>query len=271
MPYKLTMIFQAATQPVASATPQRVAGWSESVYNQTLTEGTRTQFRALMQARAACLPNTAAIVGQRYQLVNPVGGSNSGAERFPGTWNAVDATNPSQDIPSAALYCRTLTTAANSRMTILRCLPDDWVKGGELYATTSVMQRLEAYFDQLRGWSMLGRNLAAARLPIFAISDTGLVSFTENQAPVGVGLARITGALDEDQLRRAGTFKVTANPSPSSVQLQGWNYGATTGGVFIVYTPQFYQMTTTAISRVITKKVGRPLFVFRGRRSKRRR
>jgi len=271
MPYKLTMIFQAATQPVSPATPQRVAGWSESVYVASLTTRARQQFRDLMTARAACLPNTAAIVGQRYQPVMPVGGSNSGAERFPGTWPASLTGEPAQDIPSSALYCRTLTTQANSRMTILRCIPDEWVRGGELWYPTSVQQRLEAYFAQLTGWQMLGRDLTAPRLPIYQITDEGLLNFDEAQAPIAVGTVRITSTMDSNKIRWSGTYKVTSNPTPSTVQLLGWNHGNTEGGSLIIYTPTLIPMTTTAISRIITKKVGRPLFVFRGRRSKRRR
>lgn len=271
MAYKLTMIFQAATQPQSGATPQRVAGWSESVYAPNLTNTLRQQFRDLMTARAALLPNTAAIVGQRYQVVLPVGGSNSGAERFPGTWPASLSGEPAQDIPSAALYCRTLTTGANSRMTILRCIPDEWVKGGELAATTSITQRINAYFAELKGWSMLGRNLAAPRLPIFSISDTGLLSFSEVQTVTVNALLRISRAKDENDILRSATVKVTSQPTTSSAQLQGWPYGATTGGIAVDYTTQLYTMTDSAISRIITKKVGRPLFVFRGRKSRRRR
>lgn len=270
MAYKLTMIFQMTTVPQGTAAVPRIAGWSESVYNSSLTAGTRAQFRDLMTARAALLPRSAAIVGQRYQVVDPTGGSSTGAERFQGysfSGNPGDAT----DVPQVAIYCKTLTVSANIRPTTIRCIPDSWVVGGELLANTAITQALQRYFDQLTGWSMRGRNLSAPQYPIFQISETGLVSLTAVQAIAVPGLVRISSSVDEDGIRRGGAFKALTQPTPSSVQLEGWTYGATKGGNIRVQTPGLIQMTTTSVSRIITRKVGRPLFAFRGRRSRRRR
>jgi len=270
MAYKLTMIFQGTTVPTSSSVTPRTCGWSESVYNSSLTAGTRTNFRNLMMARAALLAKNFSIVGQRYQVVLPTGGSSTGADQFPGTASA-GTIDDGGDFPSVALFCKTSTVAANIRPTTIRGLPDEWVKGGEFSKTGARDGLLQAYFDQLTGWSMLGRNLAAPQLPIFSISDAGLLSFTVDQAVSTPGLVRISSSVDEDGIRRGGTFKALAQPTASSLTLQGWNYPETKGGILRVQTPGLIAMTTTVVSRTITRKVGRPLFAFRGRRSKRRR
>jgi len=270
MAYKLTMIFQCTTDPEGTGAVPRTAGWTESVYNGVLTAATRNSFRDLMAARAGLLPKEAAIVGQRFQVVLPTGGSSTGGQRFNGS--APDAgTGRQTDVPSTSLFCKTLTSDLNTRNTIIRCIPDNWVVGGELLTSANITTALNTYFGELAGWDMLGRQLDAEQIPIFAITDTGLVSFDENQTIATPGKVRISSSVDEDGIRRGGLFKALSQPTPSSVQLQGWTYPATKGGTLRVQPIGLHTMTTTTVSRVITKKVGRPLFVFRGRRSKKRR
>lgn len=266
------MVMQMATSPTGGAAVQRVGGWSESVYNGGFGPQTLASFGRLMQARAALLPPQAAIVGQRYQQVMPVGGSSTGATRYPGTAVGADGTTQLKtDVPQMALLCKTRTSDANIRPTIIRCIPDDCVSGGEFYNSPYWYTALQAYFGQLTGWSMLGRDLTATQFPVFAVSAGGLLSFTANQTLMTPGLLRVSGARDDDGVRHSGTFKVLDQPSPSSATLQGWTAGATTGGKAYVVTPVLHTMTTTDVSRIIVKKVGRPLFQFRGRQSKRRR
>lgn len=270
MAYKLTMIFQGTTQPSGTTGVARTAGWSESVYNSVLTAGTRASFTDLMTARAKILAPGYSIIGQRYQVVLPTGGSSTGAQRFPGSASG-PASDPLADYPGIALFCRTKTAAANIRPTTLRGLCDSWVSGGELSVTTFQRGLLEAYFAELTGWSMLGRNLAAPRLPVFAISETGVVSLTAAAVVTVPGLIRVSSSVDADGIRRSATLKALSQPTASSIATEGWPYGATEGGTVRDQTATLIAMTSTDISRIITRKPGRPLFVFRGRRSKRRR
>jgi len=266
MPYKLTMIFQATTTPNGTSAIPRTAGWTESVYNGTLTTGTRTQFAALMAARAGLLPNNAAIIGQRYQVVLPTGGSSTGALRFPGT--APLAGTFQGDIPSSSLLCKTQTAGANIRNTIIRCLPDNWISGGELVGNTTITAALQAYFDELTGWDMLGRDLTAVATPITEISEDGVVSFYDPLAIPTPCKVRIASSIDADGFRRGGSFKALSQPTTSSVLLLNWPYGVTENGTIRIQATDLRTITTTSVARVITKKVGRPLFVFRGRKSK---
>jgi len=270
MAYKLTMIFQCTTDPEGTGAVPRTAGWTESVYNSTLTTGVRNQFRDLMVARAGLLPREAAIVGQRYQVVLPTGGSSTGGQRFNGSAPAAGSGRQT-DVPSTSLLCKTLTQDLNTRNTIIRCIPDEWVRGGELLTSSFITTALQSYFTELTGWDMLGRQLDAAQIPIFAITDAGLVSFFENTAVSVPGKVRISSSVDEDGIRRGGVFKALSQPTASSVLLENWNYPATKGGTLRAQPIGLHTITTSSVSRVITKKVGRPLFVFLGRRSKKRR
>jgi len=267
--YKLTMIFQVTTTPQGTAAIPRTAGWTESVYNGVLTAGTRTQFRALMRARADLLPVGAAIIGQRYQVVLPTGGSSTGGERFPGTFFVTTDDSYPIDIPSSALLVKSLTSAANTRNTILRGMPDGISVGGELSANTKFTNALNAYFAELAGWDMLGRDLTADREPIQNIEGTTL-SFFDPTILTVPGAVRLSRVKDLAGVLRSATVKVTAALTSSTYTVTGWTYGDGTGGKAYDVTPGLRTITTSSASRIITRKVGRPLFVFRGRRSKRR-
>lgn len=265
---KLTMIFQVSTQPSGTNAIQRTAGWTESVYGGELTSALRNDFRKLQRARAAMLPAQAAIIGQRFQVVLPTGGSSTTAERFPG--QVADANNESSvPLPSDALLIKSATVAANSRNTILRCWPEVWQNGGEVISTSPVTTALANYFAELRGFAMLGRDLTSPREPIFDIEGTTL-SFGDPTILTVPGLVRISRAKDTAGVLRSATVKVTAALTSSTYTIAGWPYGDATGGQARDTTTAIYAITNSSVSRLITRKVGRPLFVFRGRRSKRR-
>jgi len=267
--YKFTMLFHYSTEPLGGAAAIRTAGWSESVYNPGLGPNSYASFQRLARARAGLLPQRASIIGYRIQQVMPVGGSSTGAWNFPGTVYPTGTILASGDVPQACLLCRTRTSDQNIRPTLLRCFPDFWIRGGELFPSTGQTDALAAYFAQLTGWSMLGRDLSAEQWPVFAVSETGLLSFTAAHTVTVPGLLRVSGSIGEWGNRFSGTFKALSQPTTSSVQLEGWNFGATTGGKAYVVTPSLHTLTTTEVSRIIVKKVGRPFFAYRGRRSNR--
>lgn len=267
--YKLTMIFQVTTQPQGSAAIPRTAGWTESVYNGVLTSATRASFARLQQARAALLPPSAAIIGQRYQVVLPTGGSSTSADKYPGTAYITPGDNLLTDIPSVGLLIKSNTNTVNVASRVLRGLPDDWVQGGELRQFSPIQTAINAYFGQLTGWSMLGRNLTAPRIPIFNIEGTTLTLVDPTALTVG-GVLRISRAKDVNGILRSATVRVVAALTTSTYTIQGWTYGDTTDGQLRDVTPDIHAITTSSVARVVTKKVGRPLFVFHGKRSKRR-
>src|SRR4051812_2176397 len=101
MPSKYTAIFELSTNNSNTAQGHRVGGWSETVYyNGSVNAVNIAQFTNLCQRRARFLPASAAVVGQRYQNIDPVGGASTGSVRFPG--NA----NYGNDVPQMSLLCR---------------------------------------------------------------------------------------------------------------------------------------------------------------------
>lgn len=270
MYYKYTMIIQATTVPIGGAASQRTGGWTESVYWDSIGPQSRASFLRLCQRRAALLPNAFAVVGQRYQQVEPVGGSSTGATRFPGLQVSLTESEPTADIPQMCLLCRTRTAGPNIRPTMIRGLPDFVVKGGEYTPAPLFTGPLNAYFEELAGWLMRGRDLTATTYPIYRISNDGIVSFTAVTAISTPTMVRILRTLNSNGDQVGGVFKATSQPTTSSLQLEGWTGGATEGGKVRANAVIFPVLTTTDISRVITRRIGRAPFQYVGRRSRQR-
>lgn len=268
--FKLTMIFQMTSQPIGGAAVQRTGGWSESIYAETLSTANRVHFDNLMKARAALLPVNAAIVGQRYQEVDPPGASSTSATKYPGTATIASAAGQGADVPQMTLLCRTRTNLPNVRSTYLRAIPDANVVGGEFTPGSTYGGLLQKYFSELTGWQTRGRNLAGALYPIFAISSGGLLSFEAAVTLTTPVMVQVLQSTATNGIRYGGRFKATGQPTTSSAQLEGWDFPATSGGKVRVQNIIYPVMTTTDISRIIVKKIGRAPFQYRGRRSKNR-
>lgn len=271
MPWKLSMVFQVTTTPVGGTVTSRTGGWSESVYNPTLTDGTRAEFARLCVARAALLPTNAAIIGQRFQQVDPIGGSSTAGAKYPGVI-AGTATDPSGDLPSTALHCRTrCKNAPNVRNTDIRCVPDTIVRGGEYYADTAFKSALTLYFIELDGWDMRGQVKTNPQEPIFSVAASGVVSFNRAFTVTTPSSVQVLGVMNAAGQRISGTFKALSQPTTSSVMLQGWIYGDGQGGSLRPKNIDYFTLGESDSVGIISKKVGAPSRKFRGRRSKRKR
>lgn len=270
--WKLTMIMQATTL----GDVQRIGGWSESVYWDNMNSTVVRDFLTLCQKRAALLGAQGAVVGQRYQQVNPVGGSSTGGNIFPSPWPAgnipgTGSTAGSSDLPQVALLCKARASgAANIRNVIIRGLPDDVVFQGRYSPWPAYNTALQDYFRELAGWQFRAHDLTQQRLPITSIDGAGVMilsqpaTFAVNDV---VSVQRTQGGS-----KPGGNFAVATVTSSTQFTLRGWNLGEVTGGQaqkFVVTYPIIVANGIT-LSRAIVRKVGRPFFAWRGRRSKRR-
>lgn len=287
MATKVTILFQLTTAPVASGQTPRTAGWSESLYlvSESPVDSIRRIVDDYCNARAGLLTKGASIIGQRYQLVDPVRGANVVSRTWPGIGGpATTPTDPTQDYPSLCAYFKAATSVINkSRPTFLRGLPDAYVLGGEWYGgsqgsgVTRGDTALNALLAQLNGFSHRYRTVSATPLVVFSISGAGSVVFT---APHGLLVGAIIRAYRmQDSFGNpvTGNFRVKTVTDTFTVIVEPWETDR-----IVLESGQFRQVTYAYATitvpldrrptpRIISRKPGRPFGAFRGRASRRRR
>lgn len=276
---KVTLLMQLSTNTTNPLLPgRRIGGWSESYYWEganmadliSLVNDVSFDFGpSLSSARAAILPKAASVVGQRIQLINPTGPSQSLNEQFPG--------NPAWpcDIPQMALLCKAPAVTGNHiRQLILRGIPDQMVIEGEYAPTPGFSNRLQEFFNVLGLFSFRGRTTPTGAQPIMNISAAGVVA---SGVPITVRVGDIVTITNANVLPPGtfvnGLFRVTAiTPTLQQFTLANWTAGiagsaGTSNSRGIVY-PRINAARIT-IGRIIVRKVGRPFVGYRGRRSNR--
>lgn len=277
MTIKVTSLFQQATAPSDPTRPvHRLGGWSESWYypgtslNSAIAQyqGQGGVFGSVGwgPARAGLLGLGAAIVGQRFQVVNPVGPAQSTAFQF------VGAPAREQDIPQAALLLKVPgLNVLNIRKTVLRGIPDSQIFEGELSTDFVYLTQLQLFQRELANWQFRGRDLSQPTIRIISISAMGVVT-TEAPPPYVVGdIVRVLKTKLPTGKLVGGRFQVVAvGPGFNQVTLLNWGFGPTTIGSvrkdLIVFIGA--DSANVTVSRIVTRRVGRPFFQFRGRRSK---
>lgn len=275
---KCTMFMQLATNLSLPAEAQRrIGGWSETVYRtggdvagaiRALNGEERFAGPDLCATRAQLLPTGAAIVGQRFQVIDPVGLAQSTSATFPGS------SGLAADIPQMCLYCKVPAVGTpNIRKLFLRGIPDARVIEGEFQPLAGWRGIVQRYFTSLSGFAFRARDLTAPAARIISITPEGLVT-TEDPHPFAINnMLRILRSLAADGNFGGGRFQVqNLGSSNVTFQLRGWDGGATVGGTArldrIIY-PAFDGNSAT-IGRIIVKKVGRPFGGYRGRVSNKR-
>lgn len=263
--YKHTMIFRSVSNFATNLPGTRVGGWTESFYDTSLNNGVSGKFVQLQTLRAQMLPYGTDIIGQRYAQVTPKGGSSTAKRTFPG--------NPAylSDIPQMALQCSQGTEAQNIARHIFRGVPDSQVTRGEYVPTAPYSTAVSNLGAALPQWRMLGRDLTQPIQDAVDITADGVITLA--QAAVGIAVN------DKIQLMRfhdltgklvSGIFKVTA-VAGSSITIAKYTFEAAALGGQIRKSLYFYYLlsNTFEVDQIITRRVGRPLKVYRGRRSTR--
>lgn len=275
MKLKCTALFQHVTNTGAEGgvltTPApitRVGGWSESWYLDAETVSPDDRFRRVNLARAALLPIGCSIIGQRYQMVEPVGSSQTGSFVYPGTAGTL------ADVPQMALFCRVhAVNAINIRPAVLRGIPDARAVRGEYNPSDAYTKAISLYFGELATWGFKfrGRDLSAPQLPLIHILADGSVQTEVAHTYVVGDMVQVLRAVGADGRKRGGRFQVTAVLNSFHFSIN-WNqlFDSTGGRVRKDLGYSYYDIVTPVDIRGVTvKRVGRPFFQYRGRRSNR--
>ncbi len=246
---------------------QRLAGWTESWID--ASGETRAiklnNFRRLCGYRAAMLCSTAAIVGQRYQELDPKSASFTDARRYPG-----NSTFPS-DTPDLALYCRAVSTDVNTRPVYFRGIPDTVCADGEIVRGQTWEAAFNDFNNWVRGYSFRGRNYANPTIPIQTIVNGLLTSNAAHGVVAGntVKIVKSVGAAGSAPV--SGTFKVNSVPTIATLTLVNFPTGTWNGGTIQLQSIGYHLLPglPLTIGRIVRRKVGRPSEQYRGRASKR--
>lgn len=269
---KSTMLFELVTNDGEVGKPHRIAGWSESYYQNELTNfASNIQFfESLCQRRAALLPTGASIVGQRYQIVDPVGTSQTGDRLFPG------GSNLAADYPGLAMFMRIPASGArNIGHVALRGIPDARCVLGE-YSNFSETYNsaIVAFLSLLNSaiWRFKGRDLSQIAYPMIGIAANGTFTTEGNHTLNAGDMVRVLRTNDEDGNQVGGRFKIIAPVTATSGVLLNYDLGETTKGAIrkdLTVYPQYGTLAQVR-PRIVARKVGRPFTGFRGRASKKK-
>jgi len=267
---KCTMLFQLLTGRVLGTSLSRIGGWSESWYiSNSGPASIALAFRDLCRLRAAMLPTDSNIIGQRYQQVDPtVRSSQVSAFNYPG----MAATAP--DVPQMSVLVKIGATGGNPniRQWAIRGLPDARVVNGEYVPSGQFTAAFEAFRVALGGWQFRGVNLLANQAGINFIDASGDVWLTSPLTLTPNQMVKVIKTTNANDRQVGGLYQVATVANSSNFTLREWDQGLCSGGTVrineIIY-PQCDPANIT-LGRVSVRKVGRPFFSYRGRRSNRR-
>ena len=273
MPTRMTAIFSLTTQPVNRATANpHTGGWSESWWTLLAGVNLDAQFRLLLSARARMLPASAQIVGSRRADFTIAGNrllpgpAQSKEQYYPGNSQFVT------DLPQASLQIKgSAATGPNRNSWYLRGIPDDMIVGGEFSPTRAFTTSVGNFTDFLAtgSWGFVGRDLNQPRVRVLSLA--GGILQTDGAIP-GVAMGsfiRLSRVYDTQNDPIIGTFAVTnvAGTLYTVLGLTGRTVLVPSGTcrndvlVYSAYAAVNY-------NRAGTRRVGRPLEGYRGRRSR---
>jgi len=267
--YKMTMLFELATNVTSASSGGRVGGWSESWYYDGVLGIGRPLFGTLCARRAAMLPTGARIVGQRFQQVSPnVGASQVASTVFPGS------ASTAADVPQMAILVKVLAGGglANIRNWAMRGLPDARVIEGEYAPSVAFTTAFAQFVTALAPFSFRAIQLDAPQQEINFIDENGIMNLLDTMTLGDGDLVKVMRTRDENGQSVSGIFKVGTGTTSSVKPLVNWTAGFTNGGRArkqVVIYPLIGSAGAT-LGRVVVKKVGRPFSGYRGRRSARR-
>lgn len=272
---KVTNVFRQQTTATGRPYAGRVGGWTESWYftgNTRDAHTANTKVGGLCATRANLLSVSGAIIGQRYQVVDPlpVGASISRAAEFSGRTGAANL----GDIPQMSLLLTLVGVGVtNQRKHIVRGIPDDYVKAGEFNPTASYSRALDTYLLALSYYKFRCHERGLPRYAVTSVSmAAGLATFGEDHAFIVGDTVQLSGLIVSsgfDLAPKKFVVKVLTVPGTTSIQ-----FAITPGGLayvggkatkLVVLYPVISGADAT-VGRIITRKVGRPFGQYVGRR-----
>jgi hypothetical protein len=268
MTIKVDLLFHASTNKAGGSADQvRTAGWSEGWYSNLAIDPLKANLDFLCRARASLLTSSAAIIGQRFRVVG--GGSSSANKQYPGTQTVLG------DLPSMALLCTVQGSGVpNVRRFALRGLADARAVEGEYVPSTQMTAGLTWFGNLLAsdGWRFKARILTNVKGDIDSISTLGVVVMRSAVTLAVNDKVRFLNVVDDSGASQSGVYLVTAAPDSFHFTVAGYTGAAAHKGFARKEQTDYFTIGAGSFTRgrVITHKVGRGFFQFRGRRSARR-
>jgi len=270
--YRYDMLLQLTTSPTqAGKAIAHSGGWSESHWRADLLPPSNVNIQRLLNARAACLPRQAAMIGLRIGTFTLAGNKvlpgPTSITRFLKPGGAFDC-----DVPQMGLELSGSTGGANSSRFTMRGIPDAQVVNGEYAPSVAFKNRVQEYMNSLSGnnWAMLGRVLSNPTYRIVGITGLGVATFTAAPAVAVGDYMRLLRTKDEDQFPVEGAFYVSAVVGNTVTYANFPAVVVRDSGNARKDEVAIYSFLDVNTSRVVVRKVGRPFEQYRGRRSKRR-
>jgi len=292
--YKYSMVFNFVSGS-GNANPRQIAsGWTESFISPNSPTGTGlTMARALATARAALLPQGANMTGIRYQEIDKVvnnvyqnGAAATSNFNLPGATSSAGVPNLS-DVPSMSLLINLRSSNyTNIRRYRMACVPDVQATAGEYTPQPGPVvlgnqlpgyqSFLSTYLALLNGgWQFRASDSSTAQIAIQGVAANGLITVPAGTA-LNVGARYKVKGLKNiyNQSVSGGIYYVLANPAgtANTYILKGWTNGIVYFGIVQQYT-LIYPMIACGlsdVSRIVTRKVGRPFLVTHGRKSRKK-
>jgi hypothetical protein len=278
--FKFSPIFELATNSDRpDATVHRVGGWSESWYIEG-SDVADVERRCLDYciARAQMLPTGAAIIGQRYQQVDPgIGASQTRNIRYIGGLVLCD-------VPQMALLVRQLgSSGSRRRMIEFRGIPDAYVIRGEYTPSDTFERAVANVMTNIHGgYNPAGRynqgpfqmrvRSRTALLAVDNIADNGAITWVADPALPNGTLVRPYRMKNTAGKSVQGVYKYLTGVTPITGKLLAWNKGTVIGQNMRVVAYGWEALTGGYyVQRATLHKVGRPFELYVGRVSRRNR
>lgn len=261
--YKATSIFAYTSRL------KRAAGWSESWYIDGTLSDVRNGLEAIEKKRAGLLPATVAIIGQRLQKITNLQTGRGKSVTSRDTWPGI-IQGGAQDIPQMAMLCQCQAQDLdNTKRFTLRGMPDLDVVEGDFEDATQYQVAFNAFAVQLYARARIRcYDLGQPQINVLSVGSDGTFILQADLAfDVGdfITLLRV-----KDIYGRAvkGTFYINAKGSARTGTFFGWKgfvvgqSGSARKRVFVY--PRI-QDKSLQLVKAVTRKVGRPFDVYRGR------
>lgn len=241
----------------------RQAGFSESWYRDGAVADARPELVNLATARAAMLPTLVSIIGLRIQIVG--GRSVSYQQFFQGTRSNV------QDIPQMAVQCVVAGDVANSKKRFsMRAVADARVIGGDYNPAAWFTAAADIFAGVLvgSGFKFRSRKQSNPTVGLLSISSAGVFTLQAALAFNPGDFLTLLRVSDNNGKPISGNFYVNAPVTGTTGTFANWG-GQTVGQSGKVRKLEYEYPSVVAnsfvIEKIMTRKVGRPFFLYRGR------
>jgi hypothetical protein len=263
--FKCTIQMNLTTNLQGTAQGSRVGGWSESVYAQETEFATvKANFETLCLYRAGLLSSGAAVVGQRYQLIDPTGRSTTTGRRFPGLGDI-------SDVPQMAVAFKLASkTTPNARRFVLAGIPDQVAYEGEYKPYPNFSSNLALFVWGLRNFRFRASNLSTSRVPLSSVSSQGVFVLQQPLVYDVNDYLTVSRAEAGSGETISGRFHVKAKVDAQNGTFSLWPTTATVRGTVKpdeVFYPLLDERTVYS-PQITVRKIGRPSGGYRGRASR---